>query len=96
MEFLVQMQINLPPDHDPADTASLRAAEAERAGELLDAGAIVRIWRVPGRTASVGIWEAADATALHDLIVSLPLAPWMDITVSPLATHYVEAGRGGA
>ncbi len=96
MEFLVEMQINLPPDHDPAETARLRAAEAARAGELLDGGALVRIWRVPGRTANVGIWQAADATELHDLIFSLPLAPWMDITVSPLATHYLEAQRAGA
>jgi muconolactone D-isomerase len=93
MEFLVQMQINLPPDHDAEDAARIRGAEAARAAELLDAGAIVRIWRVPGRTANVGIWEAADATELHDLLASLPLAPWMDITVSPLATHYVEAQR---
>jgi muconolactone D-isomerase len=51
----------------------------------------VRIWRIPGRTANVGIWEAPDATALHDLVSSLPLFPWLDVTVTPLARHYLEA-----
>jgi muconolactone D-isomerase len=89
MEFLVHMGIGLPPEHPEA--AALRAAEAERAGRLRDEGAIVRIWRIPGRTANVGIWEAPDATALHDLVSSLPLFPWLDVTVTPLARHYLEA-----
>ena len=89
MEFLVHMEIGLPPEHPEAD--ALRAAEAERAGQLRTEGAIVRIWRIPGRTANVGIWEAPDATALHDFVSSLPLCPWLDITVTPLAWHYLEA-----
>jgi muconolactone D-isomerase len=89
MEFLVHMEIGLPPEHPEA--AALRAAEAERAGQLRAEGAIVRMWRIPGRTANVGIWEAPDATALHELVSSLPLFPWLDVTVTPLARHYLEA-----
>jgi muconolactone D-isomerase len=95
MEFLVGMQVNLPPDIDPERAGALKAAEAARAAELYEAGAIVRIWRVPGRTANVGVWEARDGTELHALVQSLPLFPWLDVTVSPLGTHPTEeAARG--
>jgi muconolactone delta-isomerase len=41
----------------------------------------------PGRWANWGLWEAEDATALHEAISSLPLWPWMSVTVHPLAVH---------
>jgi muconolactone D-isomerase len=90
VEFLVRIQIDLPPDMDPERRAGLIAAEAARGRELRAAGSIARMWRVPGRTANVGIWSAADATALHALLSGLPLFDWMSITVEPLATHYLE------
>ena len=46
-----------------------------------------RLWRVPGRWANWGLWEAPDATALHEALNSLPLWPWMSIRVHPLARH---------
>ncbi|MQA81830.1 MAG: muconolactone delta-isomerase [Streptosporangiales bacterium] len=93
MEFLVEMQVNLPPDVDPGRLAELRVAEAARSRELLEAGAIVRIWRLPGRTANVGVWEARDGSELHALVASLPLFPWLDVTVSALAEHPTEAAE---
>jgi len=91
MEFLVHMEIELPHDLPSAQVQELRATEAERARALRRQGSLVRIWRIPGRTANVGVWSAADATELHELITSLPLAEWADIEVTPLAEHYVEA-----
>jgi muconolactone D-isomerase len=91
VEFLVEMQINMPPDMAEERVAKLRAAEAARSGELLAQGAIVRLWRVPGRTANVGIWEARDGTELHGFVQSLPFFPWLDVRVSALAEHPVEA-----
>jgi muconolactone D-isomerase len=70
----------------------LLAAEAARGRELRDAGTILRIWRIPGRTANAGIWSAPDATALHDALTSLPLFAWMSVQVTPLAVHPLEAG----
>ena len=90
-EFLVQMQVNLPPDMPPEQAQGLRAGEKERGLQLRADGTIRRIWRIPGRVANVGYWEAPDATALHEAIASLPLFPWMDITVTALAQHYLEA-----
>ena len=90
MEFLIEIAVNLPPDLDPQKAKTLRDAEAARGVELHDAGVIQRTWRIPGRRAAVAIWAAADATALHDALASLPLFPWLDIRVTPLARHYLE------
>jgi muconolactone D-isomerase len=38
----------------------------------------------------VGLYEAADPAELHDALMSLPMAPWLDVTVEPLATHPQE------
>jgi muconolactone D-isomerase len=90
VEFLVQIQVNLPPSMASEEREAVLAAEQVRGRELRDAGTIVRIWRIPGRLANVGVWAAPDATALHDDITSLPLFPYLDVRVTPLATHYLE------
>ena len=64
-----------PADGDPEELARLTAAERARGAELGAAGTIRRMWRVPGRRANWGVWEADDATALHAAIASLPLFP---------------------
>ena len=92
MEFLVRIYIELPPDMPADRERELREAEAVRARELRDQGTIVRIWRLPGQTANVGVWAAPDATALHDVLTSMPLFPWFRVEVEALALHYVEAG----
>ena len=90
MEFLVTVQTSLPADLEAARREELLAAEAEYARRMIAEGVIARIWRVPGRTASVGIWCSADATVLHDRLAALPLYRWLDITVTPLARHPLE------
>lgn len=92
MDFLVQINVRLPPDTPPERREELVAAEAVRARELGAKGAIFRLWRMPGRWSNVGIWRAADATELHDAISSLPLYPWLDVEVTPLARHPNDPG----
>jgi muconolactone delta-isomerase len=89
-EFLVQIDIRLPAGLDPTATAALQSDELRRGRELVDQRAIRHIWRVPGRRANVGIWRADDATELHRLLVSLPMFPYMDVRVTPLAIHDVD------
>lgn len=92
MEFLVRIAVNLPPDMDPDERSRLLEAEADRGRELLASGALARIWRVPGRFANVSLYDVADATELHALLSSLPLWPWLDVTVEPLARHPLSPG----
>ena len=91
MEFLVSIDIRAPHDLDPDRLAALQSAETARARELMAAGTLKRIWRIPGRRANVSLYEAPDATALHAALSSLPLFPYMDIEVQALAIHPVEA-----
>jgi muconolactone D-isomerase len=91
MEFLVRFETHLPDGMGDAERKQLRDAERARAMRLRADGVLKRLWRVPGRRAVVGLWEAPDATALHDALASLPQFPWMDVTVEALATHPQEA-----
>jgi muconolactone D-isomerase len=95
VEFLVNIEVGWPANGDPDELARLTAAERVRGAELAAAGTIRRMWRVPGRRANWGIWEAADATALHAAIRSLPLFPWLDVDVIPLAAHPNDPERPG-
>lgn len=90
MEFLVRSENRLPPTTPPQQREELRAHERTRAQELRDAGILKRLWRVPGRNATVGLYEAGDPAQLHDALMSLPMAPWLDVTVEALATHPQE------
>jgi muconolactone D-isomerase len=90
MEFLVRFEINQPESMSPDERERLRVIERARAMELREEGVLKRLWRVPGRRAVVGLWETSDATALHEALASLPMFPWMDVDVEPLATHPQE------
>ncbi|MEW1551231.1 muconolactone Delta-isomerase [Streptomyces tsukubensis] len=90
MEFLVNIRIGWPEGMDPARKEAVSTAERAHAAELAAAGHLVRMWRVPGRTENWGLWRAADPTELHAIISSLPVWPWMDVTVHALAAHPVD------
>jgi muconolactone D-isomerase len=87
MEFLVHISITLPSAMPSEERQRLYEAEAVRTAALASEGRLVRLWRLPGRTANWGLWRANDATELHEALTSLPLWPYMDIEVTPLAEH---------
>lgn len=89
-EYLVNIRIEWPRDlsNDAIERLSQeeRAMAARRASE----GHLVRMWRVPGRRENWGLWRAADATELHEILSALPVWPYMQVTVHPLAKHAVD------
>ncbi|MCU1580309.1 MAG: muconolactone delta-isomerase [Rhodoglobus sp.] len=87
MEWLVRLQISPPDGTSDAVVAEKVAAEAVAARAFAASGALVRIWRVPGEWASWSIWRFEDATAVHGALSSLPLWPWAQVAVHPLAVH---------
>lgn len=86
MEFLVHMEVTRF-DVSKEVEAELRKQEAERAHELANEGILVRLWRVPGRRENWGIWKTDSIDQLHNAFVSLPLFPYLLITIHPLASH---------
>jgi muconolactone D-isomerase len=87
MEFLVEIETKYPPEGDQQRRAELVVAESARAKELAAQGILRKLWRIPGTWKNVGLWEAVDATALHQALSSLPFFPWLTIQVRPLAAH---------
>jgi len=85
-EFLVRIDIDTG-DLETSDVDRLRAAEAARAAELASSGTLIALWRVPGRWANIGVWSAANRSTLDQVLSSLPLHPYMSITVEQLDEH---------
>jgi muconolactone D-isomerase len=95
MEFLVHIENRWPADGDLGELARLSAAERERSVELAAEGRIRRLWRIPGRRGSWGLWDAIDAAALHEAVTSLPFFPWLNVEVILLAAHPADPERPG-
>lgn len=87
MLYHVHMDVRVPHDVDPARFERLRAEEKARAQELQRAGKWRHLWRIAGAYANVSVFDAADHDELHALLSTLPLFPFMDIAVTPLARH---------
>ncbi|AEE65715.1 methylmuconolactone isomerase [Bordetella pertussis] len=87
MLFMVQMQVNLPPDMPAERADKLKADEKALAQQMQRDGKWRHLWRVAGRYANVSIFDAADNDELHQMLSALPLFPYMDIQVTALARH---------
>ncbi|MEV7323410.1 muconolactone Delta-isomerase family protein [Streptomyces sp. NPDC093970] len=92
-EFLVEITTTIPEGTAQEEVDRRRAAEAVRAGELAAAGHLARLWRPVGELRSIGIWCAADEAELDEKVLgTLPLRPWMTVTVTPLQPHPNDPG----
>ncbi|HEU4582765.1 MAG TPA: muconolactone Delta-isomerase [Polyangiaceae bacterium] len=87
MLFHVEMDVRLPPTMPAQVADQLKSTERDRARELQRAGKWRHLWRVVGKYANVSIFEVSDAAELHELLSTLPLFPYMTITVTALCRH---------
>lgn len=87
MLYCVQMTVSLPHGLDPAELDRLRAEERDMAQELQRQGKWRHLWRVAGRYANISVFDVADHDELNAILFKLPLFPFMDVTVTPLAQH---------
>jgi muconolactone D-isomerase len=92
VEFLIRTRLTRPESATDEQVAELMAAEKARGTELMDAGVLKRLWRVPGEWGAWVLYEAAEATELHDVLTSMPLWKWMKVEVHPLARHPFDRG----
>ena len=63
------------------------AEEKARALEIQRSGKWPHIWRVVGHYSNISIFDVDSADELHELLWSLPLFPFMTITITPLTGH---------
>lgn len=87
MLFQVEMDVRLPPDMAPDVTDELKRVERECAQRMQREGKWRHLWRVAGRYANVSIFDVESADELHALLSSLPLFPYMAMTVTALCRH---------
>jgi len=87
MLFLVHMQVHIPLDADAEKIAALKADEKAMSQKLQHAGTWRHLWRVAGQYANYSVLDVESNDALHDVLTSLPLYPYMAIEVVPLAQH---------
>ena len=87
MLFMVEMNVDIPLGFDTSEVARLKLAEKERFQALQAEGTWRHIWRVVGQYANVSIFDVADNAALHDILVGLPLYPFMTMKVTALCRH---------
>ncbi|WP_028663194.1 muconolactone Delta-isomerase [Saccharomonospora halophila] len=87
MLYHIRMDVHLPADLDPDQRADLLAREKEYSQQLQRAGKWPHLWRIAGEYANVSVLDATDHDELHTLLSGLPLFPYMDVEVTPLAVH---------
>ncbi len=72
----------------PAEEAArIKAAEKAYSQQLQESGQWLHLWRVVGEYANYSVFDVASNDELHDTLSQLPLFPYMQITVTPLAKH---------
>lgn len=87
MLFMVEMIVQIPPSLDAELVAKIKLEEKEYSQKLQREGKWRHLWRVVGEYANVSIFDADSNDALHTMLSSLPLFPYMQIKVTPLANH---------
>ncbi|HGM4966293.1 muconolactone Delta-isomerase [Pseudomonas monteilii] len=87
MLFHVRMTVKIPHDMPEHVASQLKADEKEIAQNLQREGVWRHLWRVAGQYSNVSVFDVPDAQALHEVLLGLPLFPYMDIEVMALCRH---------
>ena len=73
----------------------LKAAEKAVSQKLQQEGKWRHLWRIAGRYANISIFDVADNDELHALLSGLPLFPFMQMKITPLARHPSAIAKTG-
>jgi muconolactone delta-isomerase len=96
MDYLVEFITTIPAHATPPEIEHRSAGEATRVAELAAEGHVLRVWKpLPedGRRRALGLYRAASDRELDAILDSLPLRPWMEISVTALAEHPNDPAR---
>ncbi len=94
MLFHARMDVRIPHDLDAEVRAGIVAREKAYSQELQRSGKWPHLWRIVGEYSNISIFDVESTDELHDLLSGLPLFPYMDVTVTPLATHPSDVAAG--
>ena len=97
MEFLVEFEVEIPAGMPDAEVEQHQRAESAAAARLAEDGHLVRLWRRPlagDGTTAIGLYSADSEAELDSLLVALPLAVWLHVTVTPLEAHPNDPATG--
>ena len=70
-----------------AEAEEIKQREKAYSQQLQREGKWRHIWRVAGLYANVSIFDVKDTEELHQILMGLPLYPFMDIRVEALCRH---------
>lgn len=87
MLYHVRMDVHLPYDLAPEVRAEIVGRERSYSQQLQRDGKWVHLWRILGEYANYSIFDVASHDELQEILTNLPLFAYMDIRVTPLATH---------
>jgi muconolactone delta-isomerase len=86
-EFLTTFTTSVPEGTPSRTVHDTEAREAQRAKELAGQGHLLRLWKLPGESRALGLWNARDPAEMQAILKSLPLDPWMTVETTPLTRH---------
>lgn len=88
MLYLVQKSTEFPPDMPDDVRSDLMDRERKYGLVWAEKGKGLHLWRVVGpRLANVAIYDVESHEELNDFLMGLPMRPWMQISITPLAGH---------
>jgi muconolactone D-isomerase len=87
MLYLVRMDVKIPHDIPASQADDIKAREKAYSQDLQRDGRWPHLWRVVGEYANYSVFDVASNDELHQLLSQLPLFPYMQLQVTPLAQH---------
>ncbi|WP_241607634.1 muconolactone Delta-isomerase [Rosenbergiella australiborealis] len=87
MLYQVEMVVKPPKEMDASTFDQIKSREKSYSQDLQRQGKWRHIWRIAGQYANISIFDVESHEELHNLLLALPLYPYMDITVTPLCRH---------
>ncbi len=90
MLFHVVMSVKIPHDVPPERVENLKVLEHQKASELEAQRTWVHVWRIAVKWVNISIFDVVDASELHVILSSLPLFPFMEISVIPICSMDVD------
>lgn len=87
MLFKVDMTVKIPLGYPAAELEEIKQREKAYSQQLQREGTWRHIWRVAGLYANVSIFDVRDVDQLHQILMALPLYPFMEIRVEALCRH---------